>query len=109
MVNRVSALAVSVPRSALIAHADSGTACVLPDGSGSQNYHCYTPQDILAAYGVDKFAPNYGQGQTIVLVDPYGSPTAAADLQHFHDTFFASPPSPSFKARPGPLPAARSA
>lgn len=92
-----SAMAVAVPQSALEPHAGPGAACTLPDGSGSQDYHCYAPQDIRAAYGVDQLAPNYGQGQTIVLVDSYGSPTAAADLQHFHDTFFSSLPNPSFE------------
>ena len=66
-------------------------------------FHCYTPQQIRAAYGVDAVAPisssvpNYGQGQTIVLVDAYGSPTAASDLQTFHDTFFDSLPNPDFQ------------
>ncbi|HXA27327.1 MAG TPA: S53 family peptidase [Candidatus Angelobacter sp.] len=65
-----------------------------PDPSGSTksyaNYHCYTPQDIAAAYGVDQVhaTGNMGQGQTIVLVDAYGSPTAAADLQKFYTTFY---------------------
>jgi subtilase family serine protease len=83
--------------------ATSSTDCELPDGEGFVSYyHCYTPQDIRAAYGVDSVAPlssgpNYGQGQTIVLVDSYGSPTAAADLQHFHDTFFSSLPNPDFQ------------
>lgn len=40
---------------------------------------------------------NYVQGQTIVLVDSYGSPTAASDLQHFHHTFFPDLPSPDFE------------
>ena len=93
----VSAMAVSAPQSALEAHAGPGAACVLPDGSGSQDYHCYTPQNIRDAYGVSGLAPNYGQGQTIVLVDSYGSPTAAADLQQFHDTFFPALPDPSFE------------
>jgi subtilase family serine protease len=81
----------------------SATECDLPDGTFVNFYHCYTPQDIRSAYGVDKVAPlangspNYGQGQTIVLVDSYGSPTAAADLQHFHDTFFPSFPDPKFQ------------
>src|SRR6185437_13736729 len=63
----------------------------------------YTPKAIRSAYGVDSVAPlasgaaNYGQGQTIVLVDSYGSPTAAADLKHFHDTFFPSMPAPKFQ------------
>ena len=76
---------------------------MLPDGSGDLYYHCYSPQDIRSAYGVDSVAPlasgapNYGQGQTIVLVDSYGSPTAASDLQHFHDTFFPNLPNPNFQ------------
>jgi subtilase family serine protease len=93
----VSAMAVAVPQKALEAHAGPGAACTLPDGSGSQDYHCYTPQDIRAYYGVDQLTDNYGQGQTIVLVDSYGSPTAAADLQRFHDVFFPSMPNPSFQ------------
>jgi subtilase family serine protease len=65
----------------------------------SAEFHCYTPQQILAAYGVDKLhdANLLGQGQTIVLVDSYGDPTAAADLQFFHDTFYPSLPNPSFE------------
>src|SRR5579864_2625295 len=65
-------------------------------------YHCYTPQDIRAAYGVDQVAalksgaPNMGLGQTIVLVDSYGSPTAASDLNYFHQTFFPNLPAPHF-------------
>ncbi|MGH2910826.1 MAG: S53 family peptidase, partial [Solirubrobacteraceae bacterium] len=76
--------------------------CTLPDGSTSTYFHCYTPQDIRAAYGIDGVptlangVANQGQGQTIVLVDAYGSPTAASDLQHFHDTFFSSLPNPDF-------------
>jgi subtilase family serine protease len=95
--------AVSVPLSAFTKSADQYTACTLPDGTTVDFYHCYTPQQIRAAYGVSGVAalssgtPNYGQGQTIVLVDAYGSPTAASDLQHFHDTFFASLPSPNFQ------------
>jgi subtilase family serine protease len=89
----------------ITAHADASTACVLPDGTDVSWFHCYRPQQIRAAYGVDSVPmisvggtamPNYGQGQTIVLVDAYGSPTAAADLKHFHDTFFAGLPNPDF-------------
>ena len=32
-----------------------------------------------------------------MLVDSYGSPTAASDLQHFHDTFFPTLPEPNFQ------------
>ena len=61
-------------------------------------YHCYTPADIAAAYTIQSLhtAGNLGQGQTIVLVDSYGSPTAKQDLQFFHDTFFPTLPNPNF-------------
>ncbi len=78
------------------------TGCALPDNTFVSYFHCYQPSDIRAAYGVDNVAPlstgapNYGQGQTIVLVDSYGSPTAASDLRHFHDTFFKNMPAPDF-------------
>ncbi len=57
--------------------------------------HCYTPDDIYAAYGVDKVhamtdaagAKVTGKGQTIVIVDSYGSPTALQDLEFFSTTF----------------------
>jgi subtilase family serine protease len=98
----LSPLVVQVPIRASTTRT-ANTDCTLPDNSFVPFYHCYTPQEIRSAYGVDTVAPlssgapNYGQGQTIVLVDSYGSPTAAADLQHFHDTFFPSLPNPNFQ------------
>ena len=95
-------MAIAAPRSAFTTRRTAATDCTLPDGSMVDFLHCYTPRDIRSFYGVDSVAsigdsPNYGQGQTIVLVDSYGSPTAAGDLQHFHDTFFPSLPDPSFQ------------
>jgi subtilase family serine protease len=61
-------------------------------------YHCYAPSEIVAAYklaDVQK-ASNYGLGQTIVLVDAYGSPTAAQDLQAFHEAFYPDFADPNF-------------
>lgn len=83
-------------------HRTAATACTLPDGTDVSYFHCYTPQQIRDAYqvnGVDLKGglPDYGQGQTIVLVDAYGSPTAAQDLSHFHKTFFPSLPAPDFQ------------
>jgi subtilase family serine protease len=59
-------------------------SCVTPDG-----IHCYTPQDIDSAYGVGTVHARglTGAGQTIVLVDSYGSPTAASDLHQFDAAF----------------------
>ncbi len=65
-------------------------ACVDPDGHPrSTAFHCYTPSEMLAAYGVDILhnAGTTGKGETIVIVDSYGSPTALSDLQRFSNTF----------------------
>jgi subtilase family serine protease len=96
-------LALQAPQAAETPGQTSGTACTLPDGSTYDWFHCYMPQQIRSFYGVDSVAPlsqgvpNYGQGQTIVLVDAYGSPTASVDLQMFHDTFFPGLPAPDFE------------
>ena len=89
--------AVEAPDSPTLANATP--ACTSPapvHTSGS--FHCYTPADIAGAYGVDKLhaAGLLGQGQTIVLVDSYGDPTATNNLQFFHDTFYPNLPNPNF-------------
>jgi subtilase family serine protease len=75
-----------------VAVKDASFGCQAPDAT----LHCYSPAQIRAEYGVDGI-PEQGDGQTIVLVDSYGSPTAAQDLQTFHDTFFPNEPNPSFE------------
>src|SRR5712692_10161670 len=73
-------LAVEAPESPVTSQA--APACTSPNPvHTSAEFHCYTPSDIAAAYGVDKLhaAGDMGQGQTIVLVDSFGSPTAAND------------------------------
>ena len=67
-------------------------ACTFPDGTspdGAPEQHCYGVPDFLAAYGIDQLhaAGITGKGQTIILVDSYGSPTMQADLDHFSDTY----------------------
>ena len=54
---------------------------------------CYTPQFIRSAY--DFPSSLTGTGQTIVIVDAYGSPTISNDLALF-DLVFGIPPPPSF-------------
>ena len=103
----VAALAAATAASAAVeapdttaASSDTTTpACVSPAPVHTYAwYHCYTPAQINAAYGVDTLHTRgvLGQGQTIVLVDSYGSPTAASDLKFFHDTFYPSMPAPNF-------------
>lgn len=69
-----------------------------PDNRVSTTIHCYTPDQIRAFYGLGPLTPSTadGQGQTIVLVDSYGSPTAAEDLNFFAETFDG--PTPDFEA-----------
>jgi hypothetical protein len=46
---------------------------------------CYSPQEMRTAYGVASLinAGFIGKGQTIVIIDSFGSPTIAADLHTF--------------------------
>jgi subtilase family serine protease len=70
----------------------SGSPLALSGAAGEVFYqvlHAYVPADIYAAYGVDALHAEgwTGKGQTIVIVDSYGSPTALADLQTFSAAF----------------------
>ena len=59
---------------------------------------CYSPQEIQTAYGVSALLADGidGKGETIVIVDSYGSPTITADLQQF-DADYGLPDPPSFQ------------
>jgi len=59
---------------------------------------CYGPQEIRTAYGLNGLinSGNTGKGQTIVVIESYGSPTIANDLHQF-DTDFGIPDPPSLK------------
>lgn len=61
-------------------------------------YPCYSPQEIRRAYGLDPLLArgDSGRGQTIVIIDSYGSPTVASDLARF-DSDFGLPAPPSLK------------
>ena len=95
-------LSAQAPESAFHAKgADAGAvACTrpAPDGRVSTTLHCYTPDQIRAFYGLAPLTPSTtdGAGQTIVLVDSYGSPTAAQDVAFFAKTF--NGPTPDFEA-----------
>ena len=59
---------------------------------------CYSPQEIRRAYGVDSLINHgyTGKGQTIIIIDSFGSPTIQSDLQTF-DAGYGLPPPPSFQ------------
>src|SRR5207245_5240837 len=56
---------------------------------------CYSPRFIKKAYGFPSTSTLDGSGQTIVIVDAFGSPTIASDLALF-DARFGIPAPPSF-------------
>jgi subtilase family serine protease len=59
---------------------------------------CYSPQQIRKAYGLTAIldAGYTGAGQTIIIIDSFGSPTIAQDLKTF-DAGYGLPDPPSFK------------
>jgi subtilase family serine protease len=59
---------------------------------------CYQPSQIERAYNLPELYAqgDEGQGQTIVIVDSFGSPTAEKDLTRF-DKIFKLPAPPSFQ------------
>src|SRR4029077_559595 len=59
------------------------------------NIVCYSPTFIKKAYSYPSTATLDGTGQTIILVDAFGSPTIANDLALF-DAVFHIPAPPSF-------------
>jgi subtilase family serine protease len=50
---------------------------------------CYSPQEIRHAYGVDSLlnTGDTGAGQTIVIIDSFGSPTLAQDVAAFDEGY----------------------
>ena len=74
---------------------------VPPTAAQCEEYYavtCYSPNQIEAAYGTDQLATTgvSGTGQTIVVVEPLGSPTIQSDLATF-DQAFGLPSPPSFQ------------
>ena len=55
------------------------------DCVATYGFNCYGPADIRAAYNIP--STYTGQGQTIVIVDAFGSPTIQSDLHTFDQAF----------------------
>ena len=79
--------------------ASKSSAQAPPDGLCRQFFGipCYSPQEIQNAYGLTPLlsAGYTGIGQTIIIIDSFGSPTIAQDLQTF-DAGYGLPDPPSF-------------
>lgn len=71
-------------------------------------FACYQPDQLRAAYHLPAlYRQNItGTGRTIVIVDPFGSPTIAPDLAGFDRQFgYPAPPSLTIIAPAGKIPA----
>ena len=84
-----------------------GSAPTTAECEADYQVACYSPEQLRDAYNL---APVYasgitGKGETIVIVDSYGSPTIQNDLTVFDRTFGLNAP-PSFKVVTplGPIP-----
>jgi subtilase family serine protease len=69
---------------------------------------CYQPAQMKAAYNLQPLFDRGidGRGRTIVIVDPFGSPTIKQDLEHFDKTFgIPDPPSLTILQPAGRVPA----
>jgi subtilase family serine protease len=84
----------------LVQHADDSSPPPTDAECRSSLYPspCYSPNEMRKAYGVDSLidAGIVGEGQTIVIIDSYGTPTIGADLKAF-DKAYGLPDPPSFK------------
>jgi subtilase family serine protease len=80
-------------------HAVNGVLATPPTTSlCEQRYHiaCYVPAQIRQAYNLPRLYRQgiTGRGQTIIIVDSFGSPTVARDLARFDQAaHLAAPPS----------------
>ena len=82
--NRLATLTIQPPDPSL---------CIPDDG-----VPCYSPQQLQNAYGLTPLlsAGYNGKGQTIVLIESFGSPTVKADLKAF-DEAYNLPDPPAFQ------------
>ena len=92
------ALPAPSPLAVLLPGTSTATPPTVAQCEASDGYPCYGPPQLQAAYDMEPLykVGHQGQGETIVLVDAYGSPTIASDLASF-DHAYGLPAPPSFK------------
>jgi len=92
--HRMRPLSIVAEKASVITNATAHFGCELRSFT-SRSLACYGPDAIRAAYGVKQLLANGidGRGQTIVIIDAFGSPTAESDLAQF-DALFGVPAPP---------------
>jgi subtilase family serine protease len=97
---RTGALSIQGRLVKLARTSDSQTAAAPTDSfcRSTLGFVCYSPFEIRRAYGLTDLIDNgnTGTGQTIIIIDSFGSPTIAADL-HTFDVGYGLPDPPSFQ------------
>lgn len=80
--------------------------CEVAPFDGSAGLPCYGPDAIRKAYGLDSVIASGidGTGQTIVIIDAYGSPTLENDVQVFSARFGLPPANITQIHMPGSTP-----
>jgi subtilase family serine protease len=92
-----------------ITHVGSRSAGPPTTASCERTYHiaCYSPLQLQRAYGLPMLLARgiTGRGQTIVIVDSFGSPTVRRDLRVFDAAFrLPAPPALTVIQPAGPVP-----
>jgi subtilase family serine protease len=89
------------PAASFVAPAFGRVAPTCPSSDGSR-ITCYSPAFVQQAYDYPTgYNAPTGAGQTIVIVDPYGSPTINADVKAFDTAFGIAPVSLTIDAPNG--------
>ncbi len=85
------------PDAIMLRYAPKAAPPATSDCESANNLACYTPDDIRNAYNLPALYARgaTGKGETILIVDAFGSPTIKADLAAF-DAQFGYPAPPKF-------------
>jgi subtilase family serine protease len=95
------------PDAITLTHAPTAAPPTTSDCEAAENLACYTPDQLRDAYDLpalyDRGAT--GKGQTIMIIDAFGSPTIKADLAAFDGQFgYPAPPKFTVIAPAGAIP-----
>ena len=85
------------PDAIILPHAPTAAPPTDSDCQAANHLDCYTPDDLQNAYDLPALYARgaTGKGETIMIVDAFGSPTIKADLAAF-DAQFGYPAPPKF-------------
>ena len=95
------------PDAIILPHAPTAAPPTDSDCQSADNLDCYTPNDVQNAYDLPALYARgaTGKGETIMIVDAFGSPTIKADLATFDGQFgYPAPPKFTVIAPVGAIP-----